>query len=111
MKRKIVLHRSAKGASVHINRGARGHRDINVAGVIVEGVLAAGAEVAVIRNISGGGAYADALGLHILETDGAARRQNLNVTTIDGLEIYRAANGDDMQVRVLEIADVNLGSV
>src|SRR5205085_3423070 len=56
LQRKIVLHRAARGAGIHVHRRGSGQGYINDARMIAQPILAGVPEIAVITNVAIGGA-------------------------------------------------------
>src|ERR1051326_7261382 len=96
MQRKIVLHRALQGTRVHINRSAGGDGDVNIAGVVVEGVFTAGAKVTIVRNVAGDD---DTLRSDAAEVDASnLHNAHLHVVTINGPVNLKSISGGHIEV-------------
>src|SRR5438270_9355413 len=111
LQRKIVLHRAARGAGIHVHGCSSGQGYIDGAGMIAQPILAGVPEIAVITNVAIGGAdrkFGRADDVHCNFTAGG---ENFDVPAIDVAESDRAIHGLHMEMRVGNVTHLDLGGV
>src|SRR5690348_15877686 len=111
MKRKIVGHAAFFGGGSDVNRGARRQGDINVAGVIGEGVVATIAEVAVVSDFGVGGIYRNHAPVGVLQADRTADGDNFHIAMGQILEADGAAQGVGVNVAAIGLAHDDVGGI
>ena len=109
LKREVVLHLALQRLGAEL--GGCGGRDkgVDVARTGGEFVVAAGAEIAAVGDLTAGGAHLDQLAGDGIETDVTADRVNLDVAGVNIVEVDGALDGLDDQMAAVHVPGFDLG--